>query len=1789
MGKKARKTIKYTLFAVLFALFFTSVTVFLATAFRAREDNYVPFSQKVVVSVKEEAQHSVSSDETPYVSSINVMLQYAETFTCEHVQINSEEELEAHRAELKAFYSVRNAQIIGDLDLSDCVSATYSHYGPFIEYRYESAEDFFARDYAVLERSDSEVLEKVYVEECDFFDDATRNSGRNNYAFTDALNDIGISDKQFTGKGVKIGIVESGVPNNIVNLTEGAYETYGSTLTAHSFQTSSIIGANTGIATDARLYFAALSDYSFVSCCNWFIDNGVNLINRSNGGATGTYNSSAAYADYVVKETKITFVNSAGNSGDTNISSYPGTGVNVISVASTDWNKAISSYSSAGMQPNETVSLAKPTLAAPGGSISGIPNVGGAISGTSFSAPMVTGVVALLMEEFNELKFHPEMVMSLLSNTCNPAAGQTETWDHDAGFGIVNYARARANYKNTTLYDVPASASTGYRVRHWVYVPNGATVKANVSLLLNSKQKYDNSLLAVNYSKLRLSVMNNDTGNIVLTGNTISNISYITFSNTNTSAWFSLCVDLDSAKATAETELYALNYVIDNEAPSALYAQIYKNGTQTFSQGFDYSGTYDTGVYLNFGDVIKITKYSTANAVCNFALETDITVSSANGFKVGENSIVFKVGENLQIVLVVHADSLPPKLTLNGATYENGATVYLGGTANIGWILQCETEAATAQIVGAGENKTVNCRNSNGISLSGTANRTESYTVTLKDDFGKVSVFTVIVDRESPVATVYKTVGNVNVEVADYGETNSPFFVSFDKNDANAYYSLNGSNEIGYGGEILRADGTYVFRFVDAWGNTAYRTVYLDAVAPVLEIGLLFNGEFAQSLFTVTDGGDGEIPNRFVKSFSIANITDTDENGYVSVRHNGGTVIYSEKSLPVSFTEAGAYNIAACDSFGNGYSFELYVIGKEAEVAFTENGDALVIRITQSQTFDSVLVLEIRKDGELLDGVSAETLEYTFTSDGIYDVIVVDNVGRCLERIYEFRKPAPVGELVGVENGGIAARDVSFIYNSSRFTAVLKKNGSIIVTSEIGALNVHGDGDYEIIICYLSDSNNFATYSFTIDKSAPEITATATVYGSNEIIRFGSAHEISSENMRIFKSFTIASLSDSNDPVLEVAVNGELRRYFGGGNLPVFAEGGKYVVTVYDALNNTYSFAVTVAGLEPQITIAENGDNTAVTIGIDLTQTYVNIVDLQILRNSTPVDGVSANVLNYEFIADGEYSVTVRDNAGRETQQIYSFKKCAPQGMVEGVKQGGKTKGAVSFTYDTSVFFAEVYLNGILVSSDEGKTFSRISDCAVCESDNNETGVINLEKDGNYEVRLRYISDPDNYVVYNFAIDKSAPKILLSGCADGKTVSGNVRVHWQDTDVASAVYTLNGGAEKEFVNDCEFTAEGTYTVTLKDDVDNVSEAVFGIDKTAPEISAKAWVYGEEIQRNLSLNQTNCGEVRTLFCTRFEITDIFDACGICTVEIGHGSEITGFGNGEFIPAFTEAGAYDVIATDGLNNAYLFTVNVIGGRPAVTFKAAEDGTSFGVEVIAEIWGELISDVEVYKDGEKLETDNLVFEKDGEYTVSVHETFGRVSEAAFTFVKPLPQGTLSGVDDGGLTNASVAFNYGDKFTVEVEKDGLSIEVDSIGELIFTEDGEYTVTVIYKSDASSTRSYSFKIDTVPPQLKLSGVEEGGSGSAPVTISGLEAGTSIEVYKNGELVDYVEGEEISETGEYEVRLTDAAGNVSVYSFEIKESVSNVMIFSIAGAIGTVLIVAAVAAVIVIRKKSKRQ
>ena len=264
--------------------------------------------------------------------------------------------------------------------------------------------------------------------------------------------------KGFTGKGVKVAIMDTGIakhPELTIKggvsfvSTEKTYEDFD----GHGTHVAGIVGAKrngygaVGIAPDAELYAVKVLDgngrgtlFAVAEAMEWAIANDMDIVNLSLSSQV-TLNVLEKVVKRAIAQ-DIVVVAAAGNRGaptGENISSvsYPALFNDVIAVSSIHDSGTISSFSSRGP---------KVEVSAPGYSVynTHLDNTYASMSGTSMASPVVAGLIAVLKEQYPHYTSE-ELRLELQKHVVD--AG-TPGRDNLYGYGTVRYDAS----KNATLF-----------------------------------------------------------------------------------------------------------------------------------------------------------------------------------------------------------------------------------------------------------------------------------------------------------------------------------------------------------------------------------------------------------------------------------------------------------------------------------------------------------------------------------------------------------------------------------------------------------------------------------------------------------------------------------------------------------------------------------------------------------------------------------------------------------------------------------------------------------------------------------------------------------------------------------------------------------------------------------------------------------------------------------------------------------------------------------------------------------------------------------------------------------------------------------------------------------------------------------------------------------------------------------------------------------------------------------------------------------------------------------------
>lgn len=253
---------------------------------------------------------------------------------------------------------------------------------------------------------------------------------------------------KFTGRGIKIGVIDSGIAEHEDLRTGGGYNTLDGQAVerwnidekghgTHCAGTIAALGNRagiTGVAPDAEIYslkvFPGGRFSDLIEAINWCVENYMDVISMSLGSSSPSAQIEMALAEAV--DRGITCIAAAGNDGGA--VAYPAKYDTVIAVAalgradafpedsahslhmtnqlSRDGNYFFATFSNYGPE----ISLCAPGI----GIISTVPTGYAAWDGTSMAAPFIAGLAGLILEAYPEIRTgdrqQPELVRSILES-----------------------------------------------------------------------------------------------------------------------------------------------------------------------------------------------------------------------------------------------------------------------------------------------------------------------------------------------------------------------------------------------------------------------------------------------------------------------------------------------------------------------------------------------------------------------------------------------------------------------------------------------------------------------------------------------------------------------------------------------------------------------------------------------------------------------------------------------------------------------------------------------------------------------------------------------------------------------------------------------------------------------------------------------------------------------------------------------------------------------------------------------------------------------------------------------------------------------------------------------------------------------------------------------------------------------------------------------------------------------------------------------------------------------------
>jgi subtilisin family serine protease len=268
----------------------------------------------------------------------------------------------------------------------------------------------------------------------------------------------------WTGKGIHIGHLDSGVDALHPALTGTIMDycaideagkiiskSYFQDHTGHGTQTASLIcGEEIGVSPNAQIYAASVleggkSIIRILKGLEWLLAQPIDILCMPLG--VRDYHPIFETALYPFHQKQIPIIAPIGNYGMNSFVSpacYP----NVLAIGSLDQKNEVANFSGS-IQLNSHFKVSKPDLVAEGEALKVAKKGGGFdfTKGTSMSAALVTGVIALLKEAFPNIS--TRQLYQILKNTAN----SSNIEKYRSGHGIIQPLKAFQSLENTVIND----------------------------------------------------------------------------------------------------------------------------------------------------------------------------------------------------------------------------------------------------------------------------------------------------------------------------------------------------------------------------------------------------------------------------------------------------------------------------------------------------------------------------------------------------------------------------------------------------------------------------------------------------------------------------------------------------------------------------------------------------------------------------------------------------------------------------------------------------------------------------------------------------------------------------------------------------------------------------------------------------------------------------------------------------------------------------------------------------------------------------------------------------------------------------------------------------------------------------------------------------------------------------------------------------------------------------------------------------------------------------------------
>ena len=1064
---------------------------------------------------------------------------------------------------------------------------------------------------------------------------------------------------------------------------------------------------------------------------------------------------------------------------------------------------------------------------------------------------------------------------------------------------------------------------------------------------------------------------------------------------------------------------------------------------------------------------------------------------------------------------------------------------------------------------------------SSGTTLSSEGN----YLITITDKAGNSKDYKFTIDKTAPSlslsgvtvggftngnvsASWSTTVGNVGAQLVN---SNDELTVKYNSTSNASFPSS--ANIVYTNGTALTAEGNYRIEISDAAGNSSFLVFTIDKTAPTFSLSTSDNSSF------INNRTAKDVSASWYKTVGGKGTQRMNANDVLTVKYSRSTTSSFPSSADEIYTEGemitteGKYRFEMTDSAGNVTvkQFEIYRQAPTFTV-YSASGEEL-----------SKTPLAYNKDIKIaFSNCTARLNDKSYTSgtllsaEGEYSFILTDELGNTTsETVYIIKTPptlnfdrlqTPINRWYETTDAdgnvySFASYDNAYIVADERERSTIVGgvwtsttwDGGVPIADEDLPIAAQGMAYYKYK-SFGSASTTHAYFSIaTLNKAVEKY-----VIASINIKYTPSIPAQSAEGEVVYRDiyFSKDAITFNRINNCTLYIDGTARNY------PyTLTEIGQHNIIERDIAGNMVTYSVIIDAAPPIVRVTNLNGNMpqALVFGRDHYFTYglriyLDDVDEQaLLRIKDENTGIEDYYIGgvIELRAAGIYTITARDAAGNSGNLSIYISLIEP---TIDIKENEVVTDVVnSFTVTINKNFnlnAITNLSVYKLDTESGSWNALSTDnSSFPVSINKNTFTYTFDVSGTY--RIIVVDVFGRYLEKEYSFIKGSPKGTLSTTGgtvltSGDSTRNNFYFTWSNLLNCSAEISVNGAVPIAYTKGTIITAEGSYSIKLYSNVDDVYNIyTITIDKTAPS-------------GVLSANGTDLPNGST---TRHSVTLSWEEVG-CTALL-NGEP---YANGS---AVAEEGDYTIELSDKAGNKRTFTFRIKTTPPKVTLStsmgkiASYDVTKYDVYVS---WNErncvcVVNGV-TYTQNTRINVENS-------YTVILTDAYGNTNSCFFTIDKTAPSGQLFVDGQEVATSTTIFTNKKVNFIWAELGCSATINDDFIytSGSIIAEDGTYTIKLT--DAAGNVASYNFVIKTSSPKAKLltngAEVASGARTKYEARLIWTEAGCTATV--NGE--PYSKGALINDTGIYAFALSDAVGNVVYLTIEVYKIVPNAEIVPI--------------------------